>query len=147
MLDLRFWQKINANVVARYRKAIFDPAGGGSGAKDVFGKPYPAYKSSYSVAKRTGKIKRQDEKFKGSTAPVLTGDLYKDFQLRKTGSSGFSFGTVAWGSTTKFLERNKRFIATEKKALPDKVATYIMDQADKYVKKELGKIKGRTFNI
>ena len=170
MLDLGFFKKINVNVVARYRKHIFDPAGGGRGAKDVYGKPYKGYSGhpskwtsmsmkksarnlipkggiSYSDAKKTGQLKRQDEKFKNSTAPVLSGDLYEDFQLRKIGNSGFSFGTVAWGSTAKFLSKMGRNIATEKKPLPDKVATYIMDQADKYVKKRLGKIKGRTFNI
>ena len=170
MLNLKFWQKINANVVARYRKAIFDPAGGGKGAKDVHGKPYPAYSTrpskwvsigmkkesrhlipkggiSYSEAKKTGQLKKQDEKFKNSKATVLSGDLYKDFQLRKTGNSGFSFGTVSWGSTAKFLSNMGRVIATEQKALPDKVSKYIMKEADKYVTKELGKIKGRTFNI
>ena len=40
-----------------------------------------------------------------------------------------------------------RIIMAENKALPTKVGKYVMDQADKYVKKELGKIKGRTFNI
>ena len=147
MLDFKFWQKINANVVARYRKAIFDPAGGGAGAKDVHGKSYPSYKSNYNKAKKTGQLKRQDAKFKNSKAPVLSGDLMKDFQLRKIRRSGFSFGTVSWGSTAKYLAQNNRKIATKQKPLPDKVAKYIMDQADDYVMKKLKKIKGRTINI
>jgi len=169
MLDLRFWQKINTNVVARYRKAIFDPAGGGRGAKDVYGKPYRAYSThpskwtsmsmkksarglipkggiSYAVAKKSGQLKKQQEKFRDSRAPVLSGSLMNDFQLRKTSSKGFSFGTVSWGSTAKFLSDMGRVIADDQK-LPKKVVEYIMDQADKYVLKKLGKIKGGTFNI
>ena len=147
MLDSKFFRKINAEVIMRYRKHIFDPAGGGKGAKDVYGKSYKGYSSGYSKAKKTGQLKRQDEKFKNSTAPVLSGDLYKDFQLIKLGKSGFTFGNLARQSTVKFLSKMGRVIMAENKALPTKVGKYIMDQADKYVKKELGKIKGGTFNI
>ena len=35
MLDKKFWEKINANVVARYREAIFDNVGKGKNARDV----------------------------------------------------------------------------------------------------------------
>ena len=170
MLDSRFFRKINAEVIRRYRKHIFDPAGGGKGAKDVYGKSYKGYSGhpskwtsmsmkksarnlipkggiSYSDAKKTGQLKRQDEKFKNSTAPVLSGDLYKDFQLIKLGKSGFTFGNLARQSTVKFLSKMGRVIMAENKALPTKVGKYIMDQADKYVKRKLGKIKGRTFNI
>ena len=147
MLDSRFFRKINAEVIMRYRKHIFDPAGGGKGAKDVYGKSYKGYSTGYSKAKKTGQLKRQDEKFKDSKAPVLSGDLYKDFQLIKLGKSGFTFGNLARQSTVKFLSKMGRVIMAENKALPTKVGKYIMDQADKYVKKELGKIKGGTFNI
>ena len=147
MLDSRFFRKINAEVIMRYRKHIFDPAGGGKGAKDVYGKSYKGYSTGYSKAKKTGQLKRQDEKFKDSKAPVLSGDLYKDFQLIKLGKSGFTFGNLARQSTVKFLSKMGRVIMAENKALPTKVGKYVMDQADKYVKKELGKIKGGTFNI
>ena len=136
MLDSRFFRKINAEVIMRYRKHIFDPAGGGKGAKDVYGKSYKRYSSGYSKAKRAGNIN------------VLgTPQHKKHFQLIKLGKSGFTFGNLARQSTVKFLSKMGRVIMAENKALPTKVGKYIMDQADKYVKKELGKIKGGTFNI
>ena len=151
MLDSRFFRKINAEVIMRYRKHIFDPAGGGKGAKDVYGKSYKRYSSGYSKAKRAGNINvlgtPQHKKHKDSNAPVLTGLLMNDFQLIKLGKSGFTFGNLARQSTVKFLSKMGRVIMAENKALPTKVGKYIMDQADKYVKKELGKIKGGTFNI
>ena len=147
MLDRRFFSKIAINTVARYRKFIFDPDGGGKGAKQVDGKSYPTYTTGYSKAKKSAKIKRSDSKFSGSNAPVLTGDLYKDFQGFKLISGGFSFGTPTQGAKVDHLSKLGRKISTNAKPLPDKVGKYIMDQAEKYVKQELGKIKSRTFNI
>ena len=147
MLDSKFFRKINAEVIMRYRKHIFDPAGGGKGAKDVYGKSYKGYSSGYSKSKRTGRIKRQDAKFSNSNAPVLTGDLYKDFQLIKLGKSGFTFGNLTRQSTVKYLSKMGRRIMAENKPLPDKVGKYIMDQANKYVKKELKKITKGKKNI
>ena len=57
MLDRKFFIENAANIVARYRKHIFDPAGGGSAAKQVDNKPYPSYTSKYSIAKKSTKIK------------------------------------------------------------------------------------------
>ena len=147
MLDSKFFRKINAEVIMRYRKHIFDPAGGGKGAKDVYGKSYKGYSSGYSKSKRTGRIKRQDAKFSNSNAPVLTGDLYKDFQLIKLGRSGFTFGNLSRQSTVKFLSKMGMIIMAENKPLPDKVGKYIMDQANRYVKKELKKITKGKKNI
>ena len=147
MLDSKFFRKINAEVIMRYRKHIFDPAGGGKGAKDVYGKSYKGYSSGYSKAKRAGQLKRQEAKFGNSNAPVLTGDLYKDFQLIKLGKSGFTFGNLTRQSTVKYLSKMGRRIMAENKPLPDKVGKYIMDQANKYVKKELKKITKGKKNI
>ena len=147
MLDLKFFQKIDANVVAKYRKHIFDPDGKGQDARDVYGKKYKKYSERYSKAKKTGKLTRQRTQFKDSTAPVLSGDLMNDFQLRETSGQGFSFGTVSWGSTAKFLADKGRIIANNKKPLPNNVSKYIMKEADNYVTKELRKIKGGTINI
>ena len=147
MLDSKFFRKINAEVIMRYRKHIFDPAGGGKGAKDVYGKSYKGYSSGYSKSKRTGRIKRQEAKFSNSNAPVLTGDLYKDFQLIKLGRSGFTFGNLSRQSTVKFLSKMGRIIMAENKPLPDKVGKYIMDQANRYVKKDLKKITKGKKNI
>ena len=40
-----------------------------------------------------------------------------------------------------------RVISKTGKALPTTVENFIMKEAEKFVKKKLGKIKGRTFNI
>ena len=148
MLDRKFFAKNAANIVARYRKHIFDPAGGGKKARQVDGRAYPSkYSNQYSIAKKSAKIKRSDTKFSQSNAPVLTGDLLKDFQGFKLISGGFKFGTPTQGGKVQNLTRLGRVIATEKNPIPKQVEKYIMSQADKYVKKELGKIKGGTFNI
>lgn len=147
MLDRKFFIKNAANIVARYRKHIFDPAGGGSGARDVKGNTYKAYTSKYSIAKKSAKLKRSDTKFSQNKAPVLTGDLLKDFQGFDLISGGFKFGTPTQGGKVNNLAKMGRVISSEAKPLPDKVSKYIMDRADKYVKAKLGKIKGGTFNI
>ena len=136
MLDKNFWEKINANVVARYREAIFDNVGKGEGARDVFGDSYPTYSTGYAIKKQSGLIKRQKASFKNSTAPVLSGDLFNDFELRKTDAEGFTFGTKKWGSKVKNLEKLGRPISTNKKVLPDKVEDYILLEAIKYATKE-----------
>ena len=169
MLNRKFFSSIASNVVARYRKHIFDPAGGGKKAKQVTGRPYPDYSKkgenvgwrtigegknrrsvfidSYANKKKSAKLKRSYTKFAKSKAPVLTGDLLKDFQGFNLISGGFKFGTPTQGGKVQNLTRLGRVIATEKNPLPKQVEKYIMSQADKYVKKELGKIKGGTFNI
>ena len=148
MLDRKFFAENAVNIVARYRKFIFDPAGGGNKARQVDGKPYPSkYSDQYSIAKKSAKLKRSDSKFAQSNAPVLTGDLLNDFQGFQLISGGFRFGTPTQGGKVKHLAKLNRVISKESKPLPDKVEKYIMSQANKYVKKRLGKIKGKKINI
>ena len=54
MLDKAFLNELGKDVRDKYRKLIFDPAGGGKGAKDVYGKEYKRYSSGYGAAKKTG---------------------------------------------------------------------------------------------
>ena len=145
MLDSKFFRKISADVVMKYRKHTFDPAGGGKGAKDVFGKPFKAYKSSYK--KSTGNIKRQSLKFANSKAPVLTGDLLRDYGFQKFLPNGFSFGFKTEGAKVKRLAELGRVIASEKHPIPKSVEKFINKQADKYVENKLGKIKGGNIDI
>ena len=131
----------------RYRKYIFNPDSG-MGAKNVFGKSYPNYSPEYGTAKKTGQMKRQAESFAQSKAPVLSGDLLKDF-IAQQGllSDGFGFGNVTEMGNVKSLEKQGRAIATNRQPLPKPVGKWIMAEADKYAKKQWAKIKGRTFNI
>ena len=147
MLDKGFFSILVRELPMQYRKYIFAPDSG-RGAKNVFGKQYPQYSKKYGKAKKTGQLKRQAESYAGSRSPVLSGDLLKDF-IAAQGliSNGMGFGNITEMGKVKSLERQGRAIATESKPLPKPVEKWIMAEADKYVKKELGKIKGRTFNI
>ena len=69
-----------------------------------------------------------------------------DFKLRNTSADGFTFGTTSWGGKVKNLERLGRVISSDKKALPDKVVDYIVEQAEAYGEKEW-KRKGGCKNI
>lgn len=147
MLDRKFFREISADVVMKYRKHIFDPAGGGSSAKQVDGKSYPNYTIKYSQRKTARKFKRQDDKFAGSKAPVLSGDLLKDYQFGNYIKNGFRFGFISEGAKAKRLNDTGRLLSTDKHPIPKSVEKFIMREADKYVKRELGKTKGGTFNI
>ena len=158
MLDKKFFRKISADVVMRYRKHIFDPKGGGSKAEMVDGNPYPDYKISkgknvsiYKKRKSSGKIKvngkPQDLKFAGSKAPVLTGDLYKDYGFKKFITGGFQFGFTSEGAKAKRLNDSGRLLSTKDRPVPKNVEAFILIEASKYVQKKLDKTKGGTFNI
>ena len=141
MLDLKFYIRLAKDVVPMFRTHTFMKA------LDVYGNKFKGYSKDYGEAKRAGKLKRQASEFKNTTAPILSSDLLRDWRLHGTTSTGFKFGTLVHGGKVEHLEKLGRVLATENKPLPDKIASFIMKQADKYVKKELGKIKGRTFNI
>ena len=147
MLDAKFFQKVGPDITACFRRYIFGSASGGRSARDIFGKKYKTYSPEYSKSKKTGAMFRQASEFKDSTAPVLSSDLLRDMRLYGTFSGGFGFGALSARGKINRLAKMGRVIATEQKALPDKCAKKIMAEADKYVKKKLGKIKGRTFNI
>ena len=148
MLDLGFFKKINQEVVNKYRQNIFGTKSGGKLARDVDGNEYPDYKDK-GVGKSKGTGYRQRAAYKLSKAPVFTGDLLNDFQLRKTNSQGFSFGTVSWGAKDKSLADLGRVISKTGKALPTIVENFIMKEADKYAKDWWKKNapKGGTWNI
>ena len=147
MLDAKFFQKVGPDIAACYRRYIFGSADGGKSARDIFGKKYKPYSPEYREAKQTGKLRRQATQFKDSTAPVLSTDLLRDIKYYGTFSGGFGFGALSARGKINHLAKMGRIIATESKALPDKCSKKIMKEADKYVMKKLGKIKGRTFNI
>ena len=131
-----------------YRKHIFDEAGGGSNAEDVHSRPYPQkYSEKYLIAKRGRKINRQHDKFAGSFAPVATGDLLRDFRADASGllGDGMGFGFITDMGKVKSLAQSGREISTNQQPLPKPVIDWIMDEADKYAKKEWRKdtnIKG-----
>ena len=141
MIDKKFWRKHGQNIVNKYRKHIFDPAGGGASAKTVHGKEYPAtYSTNYGRAKRNKTLPRRNARFANSNAPVLTGDLMKDFQGFDLTKKGFQFGTPTRGGVVKNLQKLRRPISTLKKPIPTKVEDYIFDLVGKELKGQINEI-------
>ena len=147
MLDATFFKKYGPELVACFRRAIFDPDGHGKKARDVYGKPYDKYSPEYAKSKRGGKMFKQASRFKDSKAPVLSSDLALDFKWRGLISTGFKFGTLAHGGKVDHLAKLGRVISSDSKPIPDKCSKMFMNLADKYVKRELKKTKGQTINI
>ena len=141
MLDRMFMDDMAMKVRKRYVEHIFLKG------KDVFGKKFKGYSEKYKESKRSGRMFRQATEFKDSTAPILTSDLLRDWKLQGTSATGFSFGTATQGGKIANLAKLGRIISTDSNPLPKKIEKFIMNQATKYVKKRLGKIKGRTINI
>ena len=150
MIDKKFYRKNAQDIVNEYRKLIFDIAGAGSGARDVYGNKYPSfseYSEGYQKAKKGRTLPKRSAKFSNSNAPVLTEALSQDFQGHDLLSDGFKFGTQTRGSVVKNLDKLGRTISSTEQLIPKKLEDFILDLADKYAKKELGKIKGETINF
>tara|TARA_Y100000310_G_scaffold318014_1_gene371594 strand:+ start:293 stop:739 length:447 start_codon:yes stop_codon:yes gene_type:complete len=148
MLDAKFFFKIGPEVVAKFRKHTF------MDALDIKGNKFPNYNKSpasikYGEAKRSGKLFRQATEFANSTAPVLTTDLLRDWTMRKTSASGFTFGTLAHGGKVNHLAKLGRVISTEAKPIPGHIEKYIIKEANKYAKKQWKKEaeKDQTWNM
>ena len=141
MLDSKFFRELAKDVVPMFRKHTF------MDALDVKGKKFKRYSTKYGEAKRSGILKRQATEFANSTAPVLSSDLLRDYKLTKTMQSGFQIGFPTQGGKVLSLAKMGRIISTNADPLPKSVDNFIMKEAEKFVKKKLGKIKGRTFNI
>ena len=133
MLDIKFFLKEGPEVRDRYREHIFEDA------KDVFGKTFKKYSKDYGEAKRANTFKRQMSKYADSTAPVLTGDLLRDYgMIGRPVNTGFQIGFASRGSVVEELNNRGRVLTSPKQAIPKSVASYIQVQCDKYIKKSLG---------
>lgn len=173
MLDKGFFRILIKELPMKYRKYIFNPPSGRA-AKNVYGREYPTYSTfpskwasmgmrksakdlipkggiSYADAKKTGQMKRQASSFANSTAPVLSGDLLKDFVATNSGllSDGMGFGNITELGKVKNLEKQGRAIATSDRPLPKPVEKWIMGEADRYSKEWWKKNapKGRRWDI
>ena len=156
MLDKKFFNELAKDVRDKYRKLVFDPAGGGKSAKDVHGKPYKQYSTGYGTAKRAGGLKGidktpQHKKHKDSRSPVLTGLLMNSFDSIGSHTQGFGFGSTSQKGLIKKLSNMGRDVTTNAKPVPNEVAEFIMDEMTKDVKgafkKIRKKIKRKKINI
>jgi len=141
MLDKKFFLKVGPNVRDRYRKHIFQDA------KDVYDKPFDKYSTKYGERKRANKFKRQSSQYAGSTAPVLTSDLLRDYSLIKTSRGGFQIGWVSQGFKVKSLEKKGRVLTAPDQPLPKDEIKFLDREANKYIKKGLGKSKTTRHKI
>ena len=142
MIDKEFYRKNAQDIVNKYRKHIFDPAGGGARAKDVYGKNYPStYSEPYGTNKKNKTLPRRNAKFARSNAPVLTGQLMNSFDKVGSDTGGFGFGTVTQKGKVKKLANMGRAVSTNEKPVPDEVAKFIMKEMTKDVKGAFKKIR------
>ena len=133
MLDKKFFRELAPNVVNMYRKHTFEKG------LDVNSKKFKGYTPEYSKAKRAGKFKRQSSQFKNKISPVLTGDLFRDFKVRKKGNHGFSFGTVAHGGKVEGLNKMGRKLSTSSTPIPEDIQEFIEVFAVGYTDKRFRK--------
>ena len=142
MLDKRFFRKLAPNVVNMYRIHTFEKG------LDVNSKKFKKYSPEYARRKRSGKIKKQAEEFKDIVSPVLTGDLFRDFKVRKIGNNGFSFGTVTQGGKVVGLNKMGRKLSTSSTPIPEDIQEFIAKEASNYGDSRFRKeFKGRDIDI
>tara|TARA_R110002020_G_scaffold356874_1_gene569364 strand:+ start:681 stop:1115 length:435 start_codon:yes stop_codon:yes gene_type:complete len=142
MLDKKFFRQLAPNVVNMYRKHTFEKG------LDVDGKKFKAYTPKYATRKKSGNIKRQSSQFKDRVTPVLTGDLFRDFKVRKIGNHGFSFGTVAHGGKVEGLNKMGRKLSTSSTPIPEDVQEFIEVFAVGYTDKRFRKeFRGGKFDL
>ena len=142
MLDAKFFLKVGPNVRDRYRKHIFKDA------KDVYGKPFNKYSKEYGERKRANKFKRQSSQYAGSTAPVLTSDLLRDYSLIKPPNrKGFQIGWITLGARVESLKKQGRVLTAPDQPLPKDEIKFLDREAHKYIKKGLGPNKTTRHRI
>ena len=142
MLDKKFFRELASNVVNMYRNHTFDKG------LDVKGKKFKSYSKEYGESKRAKKFKRQANEFANKTSPVLTGDLFRDFKLKRIKGDGFSFGTVSHGGKVIGLGKLGRDISTSKTPIPSNIAKFIVKEAEDYIMGEMKKdFKDKKNNV
>ena len=142
VLDRKFFLELGPNVVNLYREHTFD------NAKDINDKTFKKYSKEYGELKRARKLPKQEEvQFSQTTAPVVTGDLYRDFKFIKATSSGFSFGTVTEGGKVEALKKMGRVMYTSKDPVPKHIEEFIDTEVEEYADKQLGKIKLKDIKL
>ena len=103
--------------------------------KKSFKQSAPKKGYSYKEAKEGKMFKRQDPAFSNSTAPVLSGDLLRDYgtvNLNST-SKGFQLGWSSQGQKVEWLKGMKRLLSTKEQALPKAVAKLLEKETDKFI--------------
>ena len=145
MLDKKFFEGIATEVVERYRKHIF------VGAKDVYGRKFKNYSTLYSIRKISNSFKRQWEAYANTKAPVLTGDLLRDYGHIKTKDDKLEFGWSIYGGRVEHLRKMGRVLTHKDSPMPVGIVRYVAKESKKYIctaiQKKFGKNKTRVHKI
>ena len=134
LTDRSFWNKVGKGARDRYRKEIFERGRNVYGGKWWDGR----YSQEYTIAKKSGTIKRSAGAFANKVTAVLTSDTFKDFKgFIKPRHDGVELGYPTMGERVAKLRRagKKVTLTSHDKPLPDKVLKYITKEYNKYIKK------------
>ena len=93
------------------------------------------------------------DRFANSTAPVLSGDLLRDFGEPKfeTFDTGMRFGWNTYGARVEHLRDMGRVLTSKEDPMPTGVVRYVAKESKKYIakgiQKQFGKNKTRIHKI
>ena len=134
LTDRSFWNKVGKGARDRYRKEIFERGRNVYGGKWWDGR----YSQEYTIAKKSGTIKRSAGAFRNKVTAVLTSDTFRDFKgFLKARNDGVQLGYPTMGERVAKLRRKGRVgtLTSTDQPLPDKVMKYIKDEYHKYIKR------------
>ena len=131
MLNRKFFMRLGGNVRDKFRKQIFEDA------INVKGRKFKGYKDPYKSQKQSNKLRRQDARSTGTTAPFVTGDLRNDFGLIKFSSTGFQVGFATRGKIVDGLNKKGRYITLPSQPFPKTLEKYMSNEVHKEIYKKL----------
>ena len=100
--------------------------------------PFPPYSAGYKNAKKTGKLRRQDSSYASSTAPYLTGDLYRDLTPKKSNRGNkFSIGWNTHAYKIDSLEKKGRVLTSNANPVNPRAMARVMPTIGKALDKVL----------
>ena len=132
--DAGFWSKVGKNARDLYRKEIFEKG------RSVYGDKWwgGGYSKEYTIAKKSGTIKRSAGAFRNKVTAVLTSDTFKDFKgFIKARKDGVQLGYPTMGERVAKLRRKGKVgtLTSTDKPLPDAVTKYIKKAYHDYIRK------------
>ena len=100
--------------------------------------PFPSYSVGYKKSKKTGKLRRQDSSYASSTAPYLTGDLYRDLTPKKSNRGNkFSIGWNTHAYKIDSLEKKGRVLTSNANPVNPRAMARVMPTIGKALDKVL----------
>tara|TARA_R100000353_G_scaffold72533_1_gene55505 strand:+ start:208 stop:657 length:450 start_codon:yes stop_codon:yes gene_type:complete len=125
-----WWIKLGEEIIAKIKKRTL-------AGVDVEGNEFKAYSTKYERNKANGLFKRQSS---NSTKPnlTLTGDMLRDFQVRKVGKDNVQIGfTGTFAQRLSSNADNGRVITSKQNPVSKSENKYIVDELNKVYKTEI----------